>query len=251
MGSVEDLTGKKFGRLTVVKRGDDYVSPRGQRSARWICECECGSGKQVLARGGALKSGSTKSCGCISIENTIKRNKDGKKYNRYDLSGEYGIGYTFKGEEFYFDLEDYNKIKDYCWHKDAYGYIVTKITIDGKRKGIKMHRLIMGMPDICFDIDHIHGDKTRNDNRKSNLRIVTKSQNSMNKKIMSNNTSGVTGVGRNKSKKRWTAYIVVNNKQINLGVFDDINDAIKSRKAAEEKYFGEYSYDNSMKMGVA
>lgn len=109
----------------------------------------------------------------------------------------------------------------------------------------------MGMPDICFDIDHIHGDKTRNDNRKSNLRIVTKSQNSMNKKIMSNNTSGVTGVGRNKSKKRWTAYIVVNNKQINLGVFDDINDAIKSRKAAEEKYFGEYSYDNSMKMGVA
>ena len=37
-----------------------------------------------------------------------------KKYNTYDLSGEYGIGYTSKGEEFYFDLDDYDKIKDYC-----------------------------------------------------------------------------------------------------------------------------------------
>ena len=36
--------------------------------------------------------------------------------NVYDLSGEYGIGYTLKGEPFWFDLEDYDLIKDYCWH---------------------------------------------------------------------------------------------------------------------------------------
>ena len=45
--------------------------------------------------------------------------------NVYDLSGEYGIGYTLKGEEFYFDLEDYDKIKDYCWHINK-KYVCTK-----------------------------------------------------------------------------------------------------------------------------
>ena len=48
-----------------------------------------------------------------------------KQYNNYDLSGEYGIGYLFNGEEFYFGLEDYDKIKNYCWYKDSGGYIRT------------------------------------------------------------------------------------------------------------------------------
>ena len=46
-----------------------------------------------------------------------------KKYNTYDLTGEYGIGYTSKDEEFYFDLEDYDKIKDYCWRITMQGYV--------------------------------------------------------------------------------------------------------------------------------
>lgn len=50
--------------------------------------------------------------------NTLKE-KDGKlakQYNRYDLSGEFGKGWTNKEEEFWFDLEDFDKIKNYCWH---------------------------------------------------------------------------------------------------------------------------------------
>lgn len=43
-----------------------------------------------------------------------KGGKKNKRYNRYDLTGEYGIGYTNQGVEFYFDLEDYDKIKEYC-----------------------------------------------------------------------------------------------------------------------------------------
>src|SRR5574344_527323 len=101
-----DLTNQRFGRLLVLSKYDVV----GKGETRWLCQCDCGN-KCVVSRGG-LKGGKTQSCGCLQKERAseIKR-----KYNTYDLSGEYGIGYTSKGEEFYFDLEDYDKIKDYCW----------------------------------------------------------------------------------------------------------------------------------------
>lgn len=49
-----------------------------------------------------------------------------RKVNQYDLSLEYGIGYTNKGIPFYFDKEDYHKIVGYTWHMDANGFIVCK-----------------------------------------------------------------------------------------------------------------------------
>lgn len=57
-----DLTGKKFGMLTVIKRdGAD-----NQRNPTWLCKCDCGNEK--IVRGNLLKSGNTKSCGCINRE---------------------------------------------------------------------------------------------------------------------------------------------------------------------------------------
>ena len=67
----------------------------------------------------------------------------------------------------------------------------------------------------------------------------------MNKGIRSNNSSGVTGVGWSKKNNKWRARITLNNKEYHLGYFDDKNDAIKARKEAENKYFGEFSYENS------
>ena len=67
----------------------------------------------------------------------------------------------------------------------------------------------------------------------------------MNKGLQSNNTSGIAGVGWHKSSNKWMAYIAINKKQIHLGLFSKKEDAIKARKEAEEKYFGEFSYDNS------
>lgn len=83
---------------------------------------------------------------------------------------------------------------------------------------------------------------------KQNLRIVTNQQNNINKCISKNNTSGCTGVYYIKNENKWTAGIGVNNKYIYLGCFDNFEDAFKARKEAEEKYFGEFSYDNSMKV---
>lgn len=237
-----DLTGKRFDKLVVIKQIEDYISPKGERKSRWLCQCDCGN--QVVRTTNHLNRGHNQSCGCLQREIISNIGKQNKKYNIYDLSGEHGIGYTSNtNKEFYFDLEDYDLIKDYCWRENAYGYIETE---DSYGKHIKMHRMVMGFPNDSFDIDHKHGQTTRNDNRKEeNLRIATRSQNQMNKTLQSNNTYGVAGVYWNKNLNKWTASISVNKKQIHLGVFITFNDAVKARKEAEEKYFGEWSYDNS------
>lgn len=236
MSNFKDLTGQRFGRLTVIKRVANYIRPSGKEAAKWLCACDCGN--EIEAITNALTSGSVQSCGCLHKERT---SATFKKYNEYDLSGEYGIGYTSRGEEFYFDLEDYNKIKNYCWFVDSRGYISARYN---NKQHILFHRLLF--PD-SITVDHItHNIK---DNRKCNLRIATQSQNNINRGIMKNNTSGVTGVYWHKKEKRWVARIRVNKKLIYLGSFVNFDDAVKARKDGEEKYFGEYSYDNSMKAG--
>ena len=92
-------------------------------------------------------------------------------------------------------------------------------------------------------VDHINHDIT--DNRKNNLRISTHQQNMMNTKIQKNNTSGVTGVKWHKGISKWIADITVSNERIYLGCFDNFNNAVQARRKAEQKYFGEYSYNNS------
>ena len=171
-----------------------------------------------------------------------KNNFKNKRYNTYDLSGEYGIGYLSNGEEFYFDLEDYDLIKSYCWWKNDEGYLVTSLN---NNKKIRMSRLVMNENNPRVRIDH-QNHNTMN-NRKSNLRRATSSENAMNSGLSSANTSGVTGVLFDKRGNKWVASIMVNYKSIHLGRFDKFEDAVKARKEAEEEYFGEWSYDNSMK----
>lgn len=66
----KDLRGKKFGRLTVIERADDYVSPSGNHCTQWLCECECGNTAIISAS--SLSHGLTSSCGCKAIEITKK-----------------------------------------------------------------------------------------------------------------------------------------------------------------------------------
>ncbi len=242
MSKLIDLTGKRFGRLIVLKRAEDHIQSNGKHVVQWLCKCDCGN--ELVTSGDSLKGKKTKSCGCLQRDFAKTLKKINTKKNIYDLTGEYGIGYTFKGEEFYFDLEDYDKIKDYCWFMDNNGYIVAKIR--GSKKYTRLHRVVLNCVKYT-PVDHKSGKDTRNDNRKSNLRICTYSQNGMNRNTLSNNTSGVSGVTWHKQKNKWQAYITVNKRQIHLGYFDKFEDAVKARKEAEEKYFGEFSYENSRK----
>lgn len=235
-----DLNGKRFGRLTIIKRVENRILPSGQKRSQWLCKCDCGNYATVL--GYMLTSGNTQSCGCLHDEAFAKARK---KYNTYDLSGEYEIGYTSNGNEFWFDLEDYDKIKDYCWTITNNGYV--SAYNPKNRNRVLLHRIIMECDNTEVYIDHKHGEKSRFDNRKSNLRIATPNQNAMNRVLLQTNTSGVTGVSFNKKRDKWEAYIGIDNKRINLGRFNDFEDAVSARKEAEEKYFGEWSYDNSQK----
>lgn len=60
--NLEDLTGRVFGRLTVLYRAEDYIGSSGTRIPKWHCRCECGNEVDVIY--GNLRSGKTKSCGC-------------------------------------------------------------------------------------------------------------------------------------------------------------------------------------------
>lgn len=61
-----DMVYKTFGRLTVIKRADDYVGKDGKRVSCWLCECTCGN--IIVVRGSHLKNGHTASCGCYRYD---------------------------------------------------------------------------------------------------------------------------------------------------------------------------------------
>lgn len=235
----EEYLGKTINKLTI--NSYDKVG----NFTYFNCSCKCGGTKRTIASNVIL--GKTTSCGCVQRE---KSTLSHKKYNQYDLTGEYGIGWTTNtNKEFYFDLEDYDKIKNYCWSENDSGYLRANDLLVFSNKNIRMHRLIMEkLEDDGLVIDHINHNTL--DNRKHNLRICTESDNGKNKSLPSNNTSGIVGVSFNKKYNKYETYITIKYKRKFLGLYDSIEDAIKARKQAEEKYFGEYSYGNSMKYSM-
>lgn len=63
MGKFQDLTGMKFGKLTVIKQGEDHVTSGGRKQITWACRCDCGNTITVI--GQSLRGGHVRSCGCI------------------------------------------------------------------------------------------------------------------------------------------------------------------------------------------
>lgn len=82
MGAFQDLTGQKFGKLTVIRKGNCKVLPSGRHQIMWICKCECGN--EIAAQANNLKSGHTISCGCARDEIGEKLTHDltGMRFNR-------------------------------------------------------------------------------------------------------------------------------------------------------------------------
>lgn len=213
-----DITGEKFGKLTPIK----VVGKNKRRQLMWKCKCDCGN--TTVTCGSEMRLGRVLSCGCLRDDVVpIHRNPKAPKYR---LGDKYGIGYTNKGTEFYFDLEDYDKIKNHSWSENKKGYIYTCIG----DKTMLLHRFILNATQI---VDHINHNKK--DNRKCNLRECTPSQNAMNR-------ANIKGISFNKSINKWKAVIGLSNKCIWLGYFINEQDAINARKKAEEKYFGEFAY---------
>ena len=244
----KDLIGQRFGRLVVLIRGNDYTEEWIDKNGKiiknnrrtWDCLCDCGNIKYDAQEKG-LKCGKVKSCGCLRKETSIANGYKQKKYNEYNLSGQYGIGYSSNGKEFYFDLEDYDKIKDYCWNVKNDYYVESHSPYSSNC--ILLHRLVMDEENEKIIIDHINHKP--NDNRKINLRKVNHVKNMHNRKIPTNNTSGYIGVYKNGNA--WRAELT-SEGYIYGKTFKDKNEAVVYRTELENKYYGEYSYKNSMNM---
>ncbi|MGG7143599.1 hypothetical protein ACQPVP_09050 [Clostridium nigeriense] len=141
------------------------------------------------------------------------------------------------------DQEDLEKCSKLTWHyaknKDS-KYIQTRI----KGKMVKLHRFIMNIYDRNMLVDHINRNTL--DNRKLNLRIANYQENSFNRSLRSDNSTGVAGINYHKTNNKWRAKIRYNGIDIHLGYFSDINEAIINRQLAEEILFGEYSPNSKL-----
>lgn len=214
----EDITGKRFGKLLVLRKSD-----RKSKNSYWICECECGTVKEICAT--ALRNGQ-KSCGCSAFD-FAKDKVIGNEYTVDENNVVHAILRT--GDEMLCDMDDWEKLKDFTWTKDKWGY--ASASINRKRK--KFHVEVMGKKS-GYVIDH--ADQNKLNNRRNNLRFLTKSGNGANSKLSKNNTSSIKGVTKTRNGK-WTASLMLNRKHIHLGTFDTIEEAAEARAKGEEKYF--------------
>jgi hypothetical protein len=90
-----------------------------------------------------------------------------------------------KKVSFVFDKEDFDKIKDRSWHLTTDTYISHGVTVDGKRKALYLHNLVMNRLEHTGkgakeSIDHINRNGL--DNRKENLRLITQTEQNLNQK---------------------------------------------------------------------
>ena len=240
----KDITGLKFGRLTVINKTNiKSIRASDNGAYLWRCQCDCG---QICyySRYSLISETGVRSCGCLYFDS---RKTTWKKYCEYDLETyDFGVGYCNNGTHFFFDKEDYDKIKNYSWWYDG-KYVCAHSLVDDKytTKIIRLHRVVMDIEDR-EEISIDHKNLVRYDCRKSNLRRATASENAANVDHSHNSSTGIVGVFKI-GDNRWRAQICNKGTHIYLGTYDNIEDAAEARFEAELKYFKDFRFDMSNK----
>lgn len=236
----EDLTGRKVGRLTVIKQVDDYIGSNGKHYDQWMCECSCEANNITILRGSNIRRQDTLSCGCLRKEVSAERCRNNRKTNEYsdvceDQYGKYYIGYASNtNAKFFVDADDFDKIKDYCWNEHV-------LINEYHRLETKIDKRIVAMSEVLGYKYCDHIDRNTLNNRKYNFRKATAQENNRNHSISRANTSKIIGVGWHKTLCKWQARIWISKQEIHLGYFDKKEDAIRARLLAEQKHFKEFA----------
>lgn len=244
-----DLTGITFGSLVAVRFDEERHTTDIERyrvgdidrvRRYYICRCNL-CGRELSVRAENLKSGNTTGCGCdANDKGAAKRHSQHLNRFEYDSELDCYVGFANNtGNQFWVDKDTIRLIQDKCWYETNYGYMMTRVS---NKKQIALHRLvILGYDNIDDDVVVDHINRNRLDCRLSNLRICTPADNSRNRSVRRDSSSGIRGVRYEASTGKWSAYIVENGKWHGLGSYARIDDAIKARNSAERLYFGAFS----------
>lgn len=191
MGHVIDITGQRFGRLTVIQLHSAATrSPR--RNTRWWCQCECGA--TVIAFGVNLKSGNTESCGCLRKE---KLHKHGHARPRHPTYG------------------SWNNMLQRCTNpndKRYKNYGGRGITVCERWHSFENFLADMGLMPEGYSIERINNDGNY---EPANCTWIPRPEQGKNMRRPLSK-SGYRGVSWDKDRKKWRAF----NRNTFLGRFD-------------------------------
>lgn len=183
----KDLTGQKFGRLTVIREHhtDAY------KEVFWECYCSCGNPIPVIVRTASLTKGNTTSCGCYHSEVTFKRFRGTNVFEEIDEN--IIKMYDKHGNSTIFDKEDKEKVQKIYWFQDRTGYWEGRE--NWKSSTLQLQRYLLNCVSRGLVVDHINHNPQ--DNRKCNLRVCTISENIRNS-TKTRSSTGLRGVRKNK-----------------------------------------------------
>lgn len=212
-----DLTGQKFGRWTVIRKGEK----KDNRTA-WYCVCECGNTNTIITRN--LVKGISKSCGCLQRD---KATKHGHNPWNGKASTEYN---------------SWHQMKQRCLNPNDKRYA------DYGGRGIKICERWMDFNKFLEDMGKKPSPKhtidridVNGDYEPSNCRWADDYEQQRNIRVHKNNKLGVKGVHYDEKRKKYVAQLYTNGKRRLMKRCDTLEEAIEERKQAELKYWGKSS----------
>lgn len=138
------------------------------------------------------------------------------------------------------DTSDLELVQSYPWHIESAKAGIKYAAASVAGHTVRLHRLLMPNATI---VDHINHNGL--DNRRINLRSCSNAENSRNKILHTQPKSGYVGIRHNPKCNTYYVRIMVNKKEISLGHYDNIQDAIKARIEGEQKYFKKFRYNKN------
>ena len=233
------MIGDRYNNWTIIGDADDRIDSSGKHHKRVLCKCDCE--RTIIEKDlYKLKTGA-KMCRKCYLEILPNNGVPFEhKQNEYEFLEDVVVGHINNSDAvFYIDIDDYEKVKNYCWHLNGDGRVAS--TINGKH--VVLSRYIMNCNDDKLVVDHIDRDPLNN--IKYNLRICTQTDNTKNKSLYKNNKSGHNGVFYDKKGEVWRAYINCESKRYSLGQYKNKEEAIEVREKYEKELFGEFAPINN------